>query len=188
MHPRAQSLIADLDLQPHPEGGYYREIFRSESRVQLGDRRAERSALTAIYFLLVEGQHSGWHQVLSDEVWSHLEGDALELLCFDATNSQASTIALGRFSASAAVPIHVVPAGVWQAARTEVDEQIDAARDLDPEHWAETTDSAIGFVSLNEGKDWDALFVDLREDEIGYSIKRLNGFVEHYGRSLRVYH
>ena len=53
----------------------------------------------------------------SDEIWSHLEGDALELLCFDATNSQASTIALGRFSASAAAPIHVVPAGVWQAAR-----------------------------------------------------------------------
>jgi predicted cupin superfamily sugar epimerase len=117
MHPRAQSLIADLDLQPHPEGGYYREIFRSESRVQPEDDRTERSALTAIYFLLVAGQHSGWHQVLSDEIWSHLEGDALELLCFDATNSQASTIALGRFSASAATPIHVVPAGVWQAAR-----------------------------------------------------------------------
>jgi predicted cupin superfamily sugar epimerase len=115
MNPRAQSLIADLDLLPHPEGGYYREIFRSGSRAQPGDYRAERSALTAIYFLLVAGQHSGWHQVLSDEVWSHLEGDVLELLCFDATNSQASTIALGRFSASSAAPIHVVPAGVWQA-------------------------------------------------------------------------
>ena len=65
----------------------------------------------------MEGQRSGWHQVLSDEVWSHLEGDALELLCFDATNSQACTIALGPFSASGAAPIHVVPAGVWQAAR-----------------------------------------------------------------------
>jgi predicted cupin superfamily sugar epimerase len=42
MNPRAQSLIADLDLQPHPEGGYYREIFRSASRVQPGDHRAER--------------------------------------------------------------------------------------------------------------------------------------------------
>ena len=63
MHPRAQSLIADLNLQPHPEGGYYREIFRSASRVQPADRRTERSALTAIYFLLVAGQHSGWHQV-----------------------------------------------------------------------------------------------------------------------------
>lgn len=117
MNPRAQSLITELDLQPHPEGGYYREIFRSGSRVQPDDQRNERSALTAIYFLLVAGQHSGWHQVLSDEIWSHLEGDALELLCFDATNSQASTMSLGRFSASDVAPIHVVPAGVWQAAR-----------------------------------------------------------------------
>jgi uncharacterized protein len=117
MNPRAQSLISDLGLQPHPEGGYYREIFRSASRVQPGDQRTERSALTAIYFLLVAGQPSAWHQVFSDEVWSHLEGDTLELLCFDATNSQASTITLGRFSAGAAAPIHVVPAGVWQAAR-----------------------------------------------------------------------
>ena len=55
--------------------------------------------------------------MLSDEVWSHLEGDALELLCFDAANSQSSTIALGRFAAGGSAPIHVVPAGVWQAAR-----------------------------------------------------------------------
>ena len=117
MNPRAQSLITDLDLQPHPEGGYYREIFRSESRVRPEDPRAERSALTAIYFLLVAGQHSGWHQVLSDEIWSHLEGEALELLCFDAIHNRASTMMLGRFSANDAAPVHVVPAGLWQAAR-----------------------------------------------------------------------
>ncbi len=115
MHPRTLSLIAELELQPHPEGGYYREIFRSASQVQPGDRRAERSALTAIYFLLVAGQHSAWHQVLSDEVWSHLEGDALELMCFDAASSHSSTIALGRFAPGGTAPIHVVPAGVWQA-------------------------------------------------------------------------
>jgi len=56
MHTRAQSLIAELGLQPHPEGGYYREIFRSERTVQPNDHRPERSALTAIYFLLVAGQ------------------------------------------------------------------------------------------------------------------------------------
>jgi predicted cupin superfamily sugar epimerase len=53
MLPGAQSLIAALDLHPHPEGGFYREIFRTESRVQPGDHGVERSALTAIYFLLV---------------------------------------------------------------------------------------------------------------------------------------
>ncbi len=117
MHPRAQFLIDELGLQRHPEGGYFREIFRSASTVQPGDHRSGRSALTAIYFLLVAGQHSGWHQVLSDEIWSHLEGDALELLCFDAATNQASAIALGRLGNGGAVPIHVVPAGIWQAAR-----------------------------------------------------------------------
>jgi uncharacterized protein len=48
MNSRAQSLIADLDLHPHPEGGYYREIFRSASRVQPGDHRAERSAKSSV--------------------------------------------------------------------------------------------------------------------------------------------
>lgn len=117
MHPRARSLIAELGLQPHPEGGYYREIYRSGSTLRPGDHRDERSALTAIYFLLTAGQHSAWHQVISDEVWSHLEGDALELLSFDAGSSHASTIELGRFCAGGAGPIHVIPAGVWQAAR-----------------------------------------------------------------------
>jgi predicted cupin superfamily sugar epimerase len=55
MNPRAKSLIAYLDLQSHPEGGYYREIFRSASRVWLADHRAERSVLTAIYYLLWRG-------------------------------------------------------------------------------------------------------------------------------------
>jgi predicted cupin superfamily sugar epimerase len=48
MHSRAHSLIAELDLHPHPEGGYYREIFRSVSRVQPGDHRAGRSALFSV--------------------------------------------------------------------------------------------------------------------------------------------
>jgi hypothetical protein len=49
MSPGARFLIADPDLHPHPEGGYYREIFRSESRVLPGDCRAERGVLTAIF-------------------------------------------------------------------------------------------------------------------------------------------
>ena len=117
MNDRARFLIDSLELQAHPEGGYYREIFRSEHTVQTMDARTPRNALTAIYFLLEAGQHSRWHEVLSDEIWSHLEGDALELSCFDAKNTQTSTITLGGYTASGTVPIHVVPAGIWQAAR-----------------------------------------------------------------------
>jgi len=66
MHPRAAALIERLGLEPHPEGGYFREVFRSPHRVQPKDDRDERSALTTIYFLLVEGECSRWHRVRSD--------------------------------------------------------------------------------------------------------------------------
>ena len=55
MHKRAENLISNLDLQPHPEGGYFREVFRSAHEVQPLDERSARSALTTIYFLLIQG-------------------------------------------------------------------------------------------------------------------------------------
>ncbi len=123
MNPRVQTLIDSLQLQSHPEGGYYREIFRSDHTVGADLGRAGRKALTTIYFLLEAGQHSRWHRVHSDEVWSHLEGDALELLCFDhlvagqaPASSQLTVSRLGPY-APGAEPVCVVPAGVWQAAR-----------------------------------------------------------------------
>ncbi|MHB9101032.1 MAG: hypothetical protein ACYC2E_05940 [Sulfuricella sp.] len=72
--------------------------------------------------------------------------------------------------------------------RTGVDERVDTAPDLDTDNWADTTDSAIGFISLNEGKDWDVLLVDVGWEGINYSIQRLNGSVVHYNRSLYTYH
>jgi len=116
MNPRIRALIDSLQLQPHPEGGYYREIFRSGHTVSADGNRAERKALTAIYFLLEAGQCSRWHRVLSDEVWSHLEGDALELICFDAAASQLTASWLGPY-APETEPTRIVPAGIWQAAQ-----------------------------------------------------------------------
>ena len=80
MHPRAADLVSVLDLRPHPEGGFYREVHRSTSRVTTGDARGERAAITTIYFLLTAGAQSRWHRVDSDEVWHFYEGDPLELL------------------------------------------------------------------------------------------------------------
>jgi hypothetical protein len=71
---------------------------------------------------------------------------------------------------------------------TGVDERVDTAPDLNSDNWADTTTSAIGFISLNEGKDWDALFVDDGWEGINYSIQRLNDSVVHYNRSLYTYH
>lgn len=72
--------------------------------------------------------------------------------------------------------------------RTGVDERVDTAPDLNTDNWADTTISAIGFISLNEGKDWDALFLNIGWEGIGYSIERLNGSVELYSRDLYTYH
>jgi len=117
MHPRAEELVRRLGLQPHPEGGFYREIFRSTRRVQPFDARASRNGLTLIYFLLADGGASRWHRVASDEAWSWVEGDALELFRISAARDGFARERLGapgdRVEAAA-----VVPAGEWQAART----------------------------------------------------------------------
>ena len=79
MNQRATELIRSLDLAEHPEGGYFREVFRSSREVLATDDQGKRNALTTIYFLLVAGNHSDWHVVASDEVWHYYEGAPLEL-------------------------------------------------------------------------------------------------------------
>src|SRR5437016_1321044 len=113
---RADDLIRDLNLRPHPEGGAYAEVFRSDARVQASDRRGERRALTTIYFLLRHGERSRLHRVASDEVWHFYEGDPLELTVVDPSFSTTQRIRLGAV-ASDARPVFVVPAGAWQSAR-----------------------------------------------------------------------
>jgi predicted cupin superfamily sugar epimerase len=116
MHPRAQYLIDELELQPHPEGGFFREIHRSEHRVRPNDLRSDRSALTTIYFLLPAPTFSRWHRVVSDEVWHLYEGGPLELRIADAEIGHVRAIHLDRV-ASGIGPVAVVPSGHWQAAR-----------------------------------------------------------------------
>jgi len=103
---RAQQLIESLGLAPHPEGGWYRQVFKSGEHVTRHRDGAERSAITTIYFLLVEGTESAWHRVQSDEVWHFYEGDALELLTHE-----------GPARLDADNRVFVVRAGEWQAAR-----------------------------------------------------------------------
>jgi len=115
MNPRATWLIGQLALAPHPEGGYYRETWRSSMRVAASGR-PERSALTTIYFLLAAGSFSAWHRVQSDEVWHWYEGEALELLLAAPDFREVRTVRLGPVAADVA-PVATVPAGWWQAAR-----------------------------------------------------------------------
>lgn len=116
MHPRARELIDTLKLLPHPEGGFYREIFRSQLVVAPRDGRTDRSALTSIYFLLAAGMTSAWHRVLSDEVWHWYEGEPLELLVAPGDVGSVTTHRLGPVAGPQA-PVFTVPAGAWQAAR-----------------------------------------------------------------------
>jgi predicted cupin superfamily sugar epimerase/predicted GNAT family N-acyltransferase len=113
---RPDELIATLGLRPHPEGGWYAEVFRSASTVQPGDARGTRSALTTIYFLLTAGQTSRLHRVASDEVWHFYEGDPLELTTAPGDLSALARTTLGP-AAEASAPVFTVPAGVWQGAR-----------------------------------------------------------------------
>lgn len=114
MTPAAEELVRALSLAPHPEGGFFKETFRS--RVTLQTPKGPRAAMTAIHYLLPAGAFSGFHRVSSDEVWHHVQGDALELHLLD----DAGTYTVHRLDASlanSAVDHVVVPAGVWQAAR-----------------------------------------------------------------------
>ena len=116
MHPRAAELIAQLKLEPHPEGGYYREIFRSAELVTPADGRGPRAALTTIYFLLPAGSVSRWHRVDSTETWNLYEGGPLELLELDAECRALSRHRLATTVADDAAPVCTIAAGNWQAA------------------------------------------------------------------------
>lgn len=115
LHPRAAALIEELGLAPHPEGGFFREIFRAPATV-VADERGRRSAITTIYFLLASGQFSRWHALDSDEVWHLYEGGPLELAVADARMERVERVAVGSAAAGHA-PVKVVPAGWWQTAR-----------------------------------------------------------------------
>ena len=74
----------------------------------------ERSALTAIYFLLARGERSEWHRVASDEIWTFLEGSPITLLLADRSERLAPL-------AEGGTPFIVVPRGEWQSAETTGD-------------------------------------------------------------------
>jgi len=118
LDPRAAELIRTLELRPHPEGGYYSEIWRASLEVTPADGRGRRAAGTAIYFLLPAGAVSRWHRVRSDEIWQHCEGAPLELLQVPPDEWRVHRVRLGTL-APEQVPVHCVPAGWWQAAQSQ---------------------------------------------------------------------
>ncbi|NUL82508.1 MAG: cupin domain-containing protein [Armatimonadetes bacterium] len=93
--PSQEELIAQFELQPHPEGGWFREFYRSESA-------------TSIYYLLRAGEASWFHRLKQDEIWHHLKGDPVEIVMLSEARPLHSVLSVGAF---------VVPGGTWFAAR-----------------------------------------------------------------------
>jgi predicted cupin superfamily sugar epimerase len=107
--PVVPPLAQALDLEPHPEGGWYRQTWRSPVDVTLDDGRVRPTA-TLIHFLLPAGESSAWHRVASDELWlAHQGAVTLELGGAGATPARASRVVV-----DADHPQALVPAGVWQ--------------------------------------------------------------------------
>jgi predicted cupin superfamily sugar epimerase len=117
------SWAADLDLRPHPEGGWYAETYRHSAGTETA--RGRRSLATAIHFLLLPGESSAWHRVASDELWFHHRGGALRLWVAAPGPGPADPVErlLGPDVAAGERPQLLVGAGHWQAARP-VDEAV----------------------------------------------------------------
>jgi predicted cupin superfamily sugar epimerase len=108
----AADVIRLLDLEPHPEGGHYRETWRD---VPAGGGRGSG---TSIYFLLEARQRSHWHRVDADELWHFYGGDPLRLSLASSGNGPVRDRVLGIDLGMGIEPQAMVPAGWWQAAES----------------------------------------------------------------------
>jgi predicted cupin superfamily sugar epimerase len=111
-------LAEQLDLQPHPEGGWFRETWRSAVSFRPDGYPGERSAATAIYYLLEPGERSRWHVVRSDELWFWHSGGPLTLTQGGrgAEPGAGHSVVLGGDLLAGQQPQALVPGAVWQCA------------------------------------------------------------------------
>jgi len=113
MESNAAYWINKLNLQPHPEGGFYKEVFRSEIEVRAAYSDKLKQAITSIYYLLEGNDYSGFHRLKSDEIWYFHKGSLLHIHVL--TNAgllqsiELSDLETGSLSV-------VIPAGLWFAA------------------------------------------------------------------------
>ncbi|MGK2320054.1 cupin domain-containing protein [Gordonia rhizosphera] len=113
----------DLGLQPHPEGGWFVETWRSDVVLPVEALPAgypgERAVGTAIYFLLLPGEESAWHTVRGAELWLHHRGSPIELdIGGDGADpDDVTTVVLGADLPAGQRPQALVSPGCWQRAR-----------------------------------------------------------------------
>src|SRR5512138_2958731 len=117
---KAEQLIKLYDLQQHPEGGWYKQTYKSKEFISsrsLPDRfGGDRAFSTAIYFLLEEGNFSAFHKIKSDECWHFYAGDPLNVFVIE-KNGLLQTIILGNDPGKGQTFQYVVPANCWFASK-----------------------------------------------------------------------
>jgi predicted cupin superfamily sugar epimerase len=115
-----QDLVDRLDLLPHPEGGFYKETYRSDlsqippDALKIGE---QRNLSTAIYFLLTKGNFSAFHRIKQDELWHHYIGDPIAVHIISPEGKYAKLL-LGKDLEKGELPQHMVKGGTWFASET----------------------------------------------------------------------
>ncbi len=108
----AQTIIDNLALEPHPEGGFFRRTFATDAPAA-----SARPAMSAIYFLLRAGEISRWHRIDAVEMWHFYAGSPLHVELADESGT-ITAHGLGVDFAAGQRPQIVVPPKVWQRARS----------------------------------------------------------------------
>ena len=120
-----EQLIEKLELQPHPEGGYFKETYRSEGQIHedsLGPEYAgTRNYSTGIYFLLTSESFSALHRIKQDEIWHFYDGSPIRLHVISPSGHYAQHL-IGRDLSKGEVPQFAVPGGSWFAAEVKEDD------------------------------------------------------------------
>ncbi len=117
----AQYWISHLNLLPHPEGGHFKEVYRSDEKIKrssLPDRFPDdRAFSTSIYFLLQKDEFSAFHKIKSDEVWHFYDGDPVSIYMID-DKGKLTTYKLGLSPHNDIMPQVTIPANNWFASET----------------------------------------------------------------------
>lgn len=112
-------IIRKLDLKPHPEGGFFRETYRSEGVINSDsldpDYKGERNYSTCIYFLLTSDVFSAFHRIRQDEIWHFYDGSPILIHVITQDGEYSKTV-IGRDIDRGEIPQFVVPGGSWFAA------------------------------------------------------------------------
>lgn len=115
-------LVKTLELLPHPEGGYYKEVYRSGGKIAAlalpQEFTGDRNFATAIYFLIEKNNFSALHKIKSDETWHFYYGDALEVIELDDTGNLKTTL-VGSGLAAGETFQYTVPANTWFGSRVK---------------------------------------------------------------------